>query len=71
MILLDTCALLWLAHEKENLSEETLSRIDASPSVSISGVTGYEIGLKCRSGKLVLPLPPEGWRRSSITMAST
>ena len=61
MILLDTCALLWLAHEKESISPATLARIDDSPSVAISSVTAFEIGLKYRSGKLTLPVPPEEW----------
>ena len=61
MILLDTCALLWLAHEKEHLSRETIGRISNSPLVYVSAISAFEIGLKYNSGRLVLPVPPREW----------
>ena len=61
MILLDTCGLLWLAHEQEKISEETLQMIEASPIVYASAITSFEVGLKYKSGKLQLPLPPQDW----------
>lgn len=60
-MLLDTCALLWLSHQQENLSSTVLKRIDAAPVVYISSITGLEIGLKYKSGKLELPVPPRMW----------
>lgn len=60
-MLLDTCGLLWLAHEQERLSEETLRKIDESPVVYVSAITSFEIGLKYKSSKLVLPVPPKDW----------
>jgi PIN domain nuclease of toxin-antitoxin system len=60
-VLLDTCALLWLAHDQVKVSEKTLRRIDEAPVVFISAVSGFEIGLKHRAGKLQLPAPPREW----------
>ena len=64
LILLDTCALLWLAEGSPRISDEVLSRIDAEPIVSVSAVSALEIGFKTRSGKLRLPMPAIEWWRS-------
>ena len=60
-MLLDTCALLWLAHQSENLSSSLLKRINTEPVIYISSITGFEIGIKYNSGKLELPAPPKTW----------
>jgi len=60
-MLLDTCALLWLAHDQSNISHETLRRIESTPTVCISAISGFEIAIKCRAGKLRLPVPPRRW----------
>ncbi len=60
-MLLDTCALLWLAEGGRNLSREALKRIDNAAGLHISAITGLEIGLKYRSGKLELPALPVEW----------
>ena len=61
MILLDTCALLWLAHDRTRISGETLRLIDETPVVTISAITSFEVGIKYRAGKLKLPVPPSQW----------
>ncbi len=61
LMLLDTCALLWLTGKHGNLTRETLSMIEESPSVYISAITCFEIALKCKSGKLKLPVTPKSW----------
>ena len=66
-MLLDTGALLWLAHDQIKMSEETLQRIDAAPVVFITAVSGFEIGLKHRAGKLQLPVPPREWIKEILT----
>jgi PIN domain nuclease of toxin-antitoxin system len=63
MMLLDTCAILWLAHDQSQFSAATLARIDAAPVVFVSAISGFEIGLKYRAGKLALPMPPGEWLR--------
>jgi PIN domain nuclease of toxin-antitoxin system len=61
MILLDTCALLWLAHDRTRISRETQRLIDEAPVAYISAITSFEIGIKYRAGKLKLPAPPSHW----------
>lgn len=60
-MLLDTCALLWLTHDQTNLSDETLQKMDNTPILYVSAISGFEIGLKYKSGKLQLPMPPMEW----------
>jgi len=60
-MILDTCALLWLSHDQRNLTSATLRKMEESPVLYISAITGFEIGLKYRAGKLQLPLPPTEW----------
>jgi PIN domain nuclease of toxin-antitoxin system len=64
LILLDTCALLWLAEGSPRISDAVLRRIDAEPIVSVSAISALEIGLKARSGKLRLPTPAIEWWRA-------
>lgn len=54
-VILDTCALLWLAQGGGALSELALQRIDAAAVVYVSAISGFEIGIKVQKGKLVLP----------------
>ena len=61
MILLDTCALLWLAHDQARMSDETLRRINETPLLYVSAITAFEIGVKHKAGKLRLPVPPRVW----------
>ncbi len=61
-MILDTCALLWLASgERNRISKETLDKIEQSPVVSIVSITGFEIGLKYQAGKLKLATTPDKW----------
>lgn len=60
-MLLDTCALLWLAQGSDQLSREARERIDSAPGVHVSAITGFEIGVKSRAGKLGLPAVVSEW----------
>ena len=60
-MILDTCALLWLAQGRGELSEVALQRIDAAPVVYVSAISGFEIGIKVQKGKLGLPARPADW----------
>ena len=60
-MLLDTCALLWLVHDRSKLSDETLQKMDDASILYVSAITGFEIGLKYKAGKLQLPMPPTEW----------
>ena len=59
-MILDTCALLWLAAGRK-LSKAAARKIEAAPVVYVSAITGFEVGVKYRSGKLELPALPADW----------
>lgn len=60
-MLLDTCALLWLAQGGGKLSTEACRQINAETVVYVSAISGFEIGIKQRKGKLTLPVSPADW----------
>ena len=60
-MILDTCALLWLASGDKKLSRAALKEIDEAPAVYVSAISGFEIATKVARGKLKLPSPPQEW----------
>ena len=66
-MLLDTCALLWLAQGGGQLSAATCKQINDVPVVYVSAISGFEIGIKVRKGKLTLPVGPVEWFEEIIT----
>ena len=60
-MMLDTCALLWLASGDKKLSRSALKQINEAPAVYVSAISGFEIALKVTKGKLKLPHPPQAW----------
>jgi PIN domain nuclease of toxin-antitoxin system len=60
-VILDTCALIWLAEGSGPLSPATLQRIDDAPTVYVSAISAWEVSLKSEKGDLELPLPAEAW----------
>jgi PIN domain nuclease of toxin-antitoxin system len=61
-LLLDTCALLWLALAPERLSSAAQSALAADEvQVFVSSFTAFEIAVKQKKGKLELPAPAEVW----------
>jgi PIN domain nuclease of toxin-antitoxin system len=60
-MILDTCALLWLASSDKKLSRSTLRQINEAPAVYVSAISGFEVALKAAKGKLKLPSPPQEW----------
>ena len=65
-MILDTCALLWLAQGGGALSQTTLSRIEAAPVVYASAISGFEIGIKVQKGKLALPARSAEWFATTL-----
>ena len=65
-MILDTCALLWLASGGGKLSRRTLKQIQESPTVYVCAITGFEIALKTADGKLKLPVPIQEWFKAVI-----
>src|SRR5213593_4095596 len=60
-MILDTCALLWLAAGDKKLSRVAVKKINESPAVYVSAISGFEIAIKVAKGKLKLPLRPHDW----------
>jgi len=65
-MILDTCALLWLASGGGKLSRRTLEEIQKSSAVYISAISGFEVALKAANGKLKLPVPIQEWFKKII-----
>ena len=67
MLLLDTCALLWLAVDQTKLTGTARQAIAShADSLFISAITAFEIAVKHRQGKLSLPLPPLQWYTEAL-----
>jgi len=68
MILLDTCALLWIVMEPERLTARAKSLV-AMPAanLAVSAISAFEIAVKARKNKLDLKLPSHEWRRTALT----
>ena len=67
MILLDTCTLLWLASDQKKMSPKAKKEIEKNAqSLFVSAITAFEIAIKCRNGKLELPLPPLDWFTEAV-----
>ena len=60
-LMLDTCALLWLASGSDAISGATRRRIDEASVVYVSAISIWEIARKFRKGTLELPLEPREW----------
>ena len=69
-MILDTCALLWLATGGGRLSRRTLKEIQESPAIYVSAISGFEIALKVANGKLKLPIPIQKWFTEIIVQHS-
>jgi len=67
MLLLDTCVLLWLVGDQTKLSQRAKKEISKNPGrLFISAISAFEIGIKCRNGKLELPLNPADWYEEAL-----
>jgi PIN domain nuclease of toxin-antitoxin system len=61
-LVLDTCAILWLAENSSKLSQAARTAIAANPSeVYVSAISAFEIALKQRKGKLKLVWESSEW----------
>jgi len=62
MLLLDTCAVLWLADDQDRISGRAKAALEGSAgSLFVSAITAFEIAHRHRRGKLELPLEPAEW----------
>src|ERR1043166_758877 len=60
-MILDTCALLWLARGHKKLSRAALKQINLPPPVFVSAISGFKIAIRVPKVKLKLPYPPQEW----------
>jgi PIN domain nuclease of toxin-antitoxin system len=60
-MILDTCALLFLANGDPRLSATTRARLGALPVRWFSAISTFELALKQADGKLTLPSPAALW----------
>jgi len=60
-MILDTCALLWLASGDKKISRATLKQINEAAAVYVSAISGFEIAIKAARGKLKFPHSPQEW----------
>jgi len=65
-IVLDTCAILWLASGDTALSAAALKTIENASVVFVSPISAWEISLKAADGKLELPIEPEEWFEQTV-----
>ena len=69
-LLIDTCALIWLANKSESLSLVARIQIEEADEVFVSPVSAWEIALKHSTGKLKLACDPITWFDHAIDMFS-
>lgn len=67
MIILDTCALLWLVIEPERFSERAKSLISTHRAgLAVSAISAFEIAIKARKRKLDLGVSAGEWWRTAL-----
>ncbi len=63
-LLLDTCAMIWMA-EDERLSDEAVLEIDQASdrkeSLVLSPISAWEIGMLASKGRFASPMSPLAW----------
>ena len=60
-MLLDTCALIWLATGGGQLSAKARQAIDEAAAVYVSAISAFEIACAAARGRLELPCDAERW----------
>lgn len=65
-MILDTCAVLWLAEGNRKISGSTRRKLEESAVLYLPAISGLEIARKVYDGRLQLPLPPGEWFRQVI-----
>jgi PIN domain nuclease of toxin-antitoxin system len=64
LLLLDTCAAIWITHE-QRISDNAVGAIErahaAGDPVYVSPITAWEIGLLVSRGRMTSPMSPQRW----------
>jgi PIN domain nuclease of toxin-antitoxin system len=67
--LLDTCAVLWLAGDGSNLTDETVAELQLPQNeVFVSAITSAELACLVRKNKIDLPAHWRRWFRNAIEL---
>src|SRR5213594_4011031 len=67
MILLDTCALIWIASDAGSLSNKARAAIDdANNTLFCSAISAWEIGIAYGKHRLLLAREPQRWFGSIV-----
>lgn len=69
-LLLDTCAVLWVAN-KDPISPESRSAIDgaaAANAILVSPISAWELGNLVRKGRLTLTMSVEAWFEAALAL---
>jgi PIN domain nuclease of toxin-antitoxin system len=62
MLLLDTCALLWLSSDQSRLSVHAREMlVTHAGEVFVSSISAFEVALKAQAGKIELGLAADDW----------
>jgi len=65
-LILDTCALLWLASGNPALSNSAKHSIERASIVYVSAISAWEISLKVSQGGITLPIEPLEWFKKVV-----
>lgn len=65
-MMLDTCALLFLASGDRRLSKRVRQQLSVAPLRRFCAISSFELVLKWQQGKLELPMPPLEWIREMV-----
>jgi PIN domain nuclease of toxin-antitoxin system len=69
-LLLDTCAVLWIANGEE-ISEDCRQAVDEAAQdkrILISPITAWEIGTLVRKGRIALSMAPDAWFDAALAL---
>jgi PIN domain nuclease of toxin-antitoxin system len=69
-ILLDTCALIWLAEETslgKTARDEIAKATEHGQPIYVSPISGWEIGLLIAGGRLKLPMAADAWFERALS----
>lgn len=65
-MLLDTCALIWLASGGGQLSSRALEMMGNADFLAVSAISSFEVAYLYKKGRLELPCDPEKWFHDTL-----
>jgi PIN domain nuclease of toxin-antitoxin system len=65
-LLLDTCALLWVANNSPISREATAALAEDGGGIVVSPISAWEIGQLIARGRLALPMDPLSWFNTAL-----